>query len=130
MTYASKTTFCRNNLKFLRPKVKKNLKNFCKKFFEFPHRFLFKGCSFPGTSFTNIQSRMMQSFSLLIVVVGCCCCRCCCCCCWNIFERFLHFFLIQICPIYRFLHSPSHFYYVQKWKQRLDVRGGKSVSRI
>jgi len=38
MTYASKTTFCFNNLKILRPKVTKilqiGLKNLC----EFPHK--------------------------------------------------------------------------------------------
>ena len=38
MTYASKTTFCLSNLKILRPKVTKNIKNFRKKFCEFPHR--------------------------------------------------------------------------------------------
>ena len=38
MTYASKTTFCLNNLKILRPKVTKNLTNLRKKFCEFPHR--------------------------------------------------------------------------------------------
>ena len=38
MTYASKTTFCLNNVKILRPKVRKNLTNLHKKFCEFPHR--------------------------------------------------------------------------------------------
>ena len=37
MTYASKTTFCLNNLKILRPKVTKNIKNLRKKFCEYPH---------------------------------------------------------------------------------------------
>jgi len=34
---ASKTTFSLNNLKILRPKVTKNLKNLLEKFCEFPH---------------------------------------------------------------------------------------------
>ena len=39
MTYASKTTFCLNYLKILRPEVKKkNLMNLLKNFCEFPHR--------------------------------------------------------------------------------------------
>ena len=38
MRYASKTTFCLNNLKILRPKATKNLRNFLKNFCEFPHR--------------------------------------------------------------------------------------------
>ena len=37
MTYASKTDFCLNNFKILRPKVKKNLTNLRKNFCEFPH---------------------------------------------------------------------------------------------
>jgi len=38
MISASKSTLSLNNLKILRPKVIKNLKNFCKKFCEFPPR--------------------------------------------------------------------------------------------
>ena len=34
MTYVSKTTFCLNNLKILRPKVTKNIKNLRKNFCE------------------------------------------------------------------------------------------------
>ena len=35
-----KTTFCIKNFKILRPKVTKNIKNLCKKFCEYPHRFV------------------------------------------------------------------------------------------
>ena len=38
MISASKTTFRVNNLKILRPKVTKNIKNLSKKFCEFPPR--------------------------------------------------------------------------------------------
>ena len=37
MTYATKTTFCLNNLKILRPKVTKILQICLKNFYEFPH---------------------------------------------------------------------------------------------
>ena len=37
MTYASKTSFCLNNLKIVMPKVMKNITNLRKKFCEFPH---------------------------------------------------------------------------------------------
>jgi len=40
---ASKTTFSHYNLKILRPRVTKNLTNFCKKFCEFPPRLVNEG---------------------------------------------------------------------------------------
>jgi hypothetical protein len=68
MIFASKNTLSLNNLKILRPKVMKNIKNLRKRFCEFPPRFLILGTSlrllFPSIS----ASENEQGYALCMVI--------------------------------------------------------------
>jgi len=72
MISASKTTYSHYNLKILRPKVKKNIKNLHKKFCEFPPRYLSLVAFFLVTVVLIIDAyrhTRIDNFFLIIMVL-------------------------------------------------------------